>query len=131
MGRIVVPLTVSNALDRERTVRFDALVDTGAYGLTLPRSWRPRFGALPLLRSIELETADGRTIVGEVCGPVIIHIDGFDVISGEVTFIDAGADESHVEPLLGHIVLQASRAAVDLAHDRLVHVRYLDLKRVA
>ena len=33
--------------------------------------------------------------------------------------------------LIGHTVLQLSRAAVDMAYDRLVHVRYLDLKLVA
>ena len=127
MGRIVVPVTITSALDPTHEIRCDALVDTGAYGLVLPMAWRSRLGGLPVARTVELETADGRIVVGTVCGPVRIHLAGFDTIFGEVTFL-GGAPESGVEALVGYTVLQQARAAVDMAHDRLVKVPHLDLK---
>ncbi len=78
-----------------------------------------------------MQTADQRVMSAEVCGPVIIHIDGFDVVSGEVMFLDMESDSDSYEPLLGYIVLEQSRAAVDLERHRLVPVRALDLKMVA
>lgn len=128
MGRIVVPVTITNVFEPTKQIRCDALIDTGAYGLVLPLEWRERLGALPYARSVELETADARTLVGLVCGPVTIHIDGFDTISGEVTFLAMGDGDTKSEALVGHTVLQLSRAAVDLVHDRLVRIRHLDLK---
>jgi hypothetical protein len=70
---------------------------------------------------------DGRVVDGTVCGPVRIGLAGFDPIFGEVTFLDT-APGSGVEALVGYTVLQLSRAAVDMAHDRLVKVPHLDLK---
>ena len=130
MGRILVPVRITNTMNPQQQLSFNGLVDTGAYGMTLPSSWRTAVEGLEVVRTVELETAEGRTVTGTVCGPVTIEIEGFDRIVGEVTFIDC-ADETRAEPLIGHTVLQLSRAAVDLAHDRLVHVRYLDLKLVA
>ena len=128
MGRIMVPITVTNVFEPTKQVRCEALVDTGAYGLVLPLAWRDRLGPLPYARSVDLETADARTVVGLVFGPVTIHLDGFDTISGEVTFLEMGDGETRSEALVGHTVLQLARAAVDLVHDRLVRLRHLDLK---
>jgi predicted aspartyl protease len=128
MGRITVPVTVTNVFDPTKQVRCEALVDTGAYGLVLPLGWRDRLGPLPYARTVELETADARTVDGLVCGPVTIHLEGFDTISGEVTFLEMAGGDTRNEPLVGHTVLQLSRAAVDLVHDRLVRIRHLDLK---
>ena len=130
MGRIMVPVRITSTMDPQQQLSFNGLVDTGAYGIILPSSWRAAIGELQVVRIVELETAEGRTVSGVVCGPVTIEIEGFDRIVGEVTFIDC-ADEARAEPLIGHTVLQLARAAVDMAHDRLVHVRYLDLKLVA
>jgi predicted aspartyl protease len=128
MGRITVPVTITNVFDPTKQVRCEALVDTGAYGLVLPLAWRDRLGPLPYARTVELETADARTVDGLVCGPVTIHLDGFDTISGEVTFLEMAGGDTRNEPAVGHTVLQLSRAAVDLVHDRLVRIRHLDLK---
>lgn len=43
MSRIVVATTLEDALDPSHTIRCDALVDTGAAYLTLPKAWRDRF----------------------------------------------------------------------------------------
>jgi predicted aspartyl protease len=129
MGRIVTPVFIANALDPSKQIHCDVLVDTGASGLVLPSAWKDRL-QMPRVRSIEMETADQRVLSGEVCGPARIQIEGFDVIFNEVTFIDMAAANGGYAPLLGHIILEQSRAAVDMVGHRLVPVKHADLKRV-
>ena len=86
-GRIVTSVTVGNLVETGREIRCDALVDTGAYCLTLPAAWKERLGALPMSRAVEAEMADQRVVRGEICGPVRIRIDAFDAIAGEVLFL--------------------------------------------
>src|SRR5947209_19688386 len=81
MGRILTTLTITNALDPAREIRCEALIDTGAWGMKLPRAWKDRLGSLPVMRTVEMVTADQRMVTGEVCGPVTIQIEGFDPVS--------------------------------------------------
>jgi len=131
MGRIVTPVMIANALDPAKKIQCDVLVDTGASGLILPKAWKERLGDLPVVRVVEMETADQRVVVGDVCGPVKIQIEGFDTIFNEVTFLDMHPRNGGYEPLVGYIILEQSRAAVDMVGHRLVKVKYLDLKRAA
>jgi len=128
MGRIITRVTIGNAADPAQTIRCMALVDTGSAGLVLPAAWKVRLGDLPLSSLIQMETADQRVVTGEVCGPVTIQIEGFRPVSSEVTFLDMLARNRDYEPLLGYTVLQQSQAAVDMARDCLVPVKYVDLK---
>jgi predicted aspartyl protease len=128
MGRIITPITISNAFDPTKEIRCDILVDTGASGLILPSAWKDRLGALPVVRTVEMETADQRVVSGDVCGPVRIQIEGFDTIFNEVTFLEMHPANGGYEPLLGYIILEQSRAAVDMVGHRLVPVKYMDLK---
>lgn len=128
MGRIVAQVTVANALDPKLQIRFDALVDTGAGLLVLPSAWKERLGRCAASRTIELETADQRVVAGEVCGPVRIHIEGFDAIYSEVAFVDMHPTDGTYEPLLGYIVLEQSSVAVDMVGHRLVRAKPMDLK---
>ena len=42
MGRILTPVLATNPLDPTRSIRFDALVDTGSSFLVLPMAWKER-----------------------------------------------------------------------------------------
>lgn len=128
MGRIVASVVVANALDPTKQLRFDALVDTGAWGLILPSAWKERLGSLSAVRAVELETAEQPLVTGEVGGPVSIQIEGFDRIFSEVAFIDMHPEDGSYEPLIGYTVLQQSRAAVDMVGHRLIAARHWDLK---
>lgn len=128
MGRIVAQVLVSNAIEPAREIRCDALVDTGTSGLVLPSVWRQRLGAFAGTRTVEMETADQRVVRGDVCGPVRITLEGFDTIFNEVTFLDMHPEDGRYEPLVGYIILEQSRAAVDMVGHRLVPVKYMDLK---
>lgn len=122
-------VTVENAFDAKATLRCDALVDTGASALVLPSVWRDRLGVLESVRTVRMETADQRFVEGDVCGPVRIQIEGFEAVFSEVIFMDMQAEDGVYEPLLGYILLEQSRAAVDMVNHRLVLGRPYDLKR--
>lgn len=128
MGRIVVQVRVANAFQPAFTIVCDALVDTGASVLVLPTAWKERLGEFVRTRTAHAETADQRTISTEVCGPVEIQIEGFDPIFNEVSFIDMQPVNGAYEPLVGYIVLEQSRVAVDMIGHRLVPVKAYDLK---
>ncbi len=60
MGRIVVEATIENGIDSTCRIHCDALVDTGAAYLTLPKVWQTRLGQLTTLDTVEVEPADGQ-----------------------------------------------------------------------
>ena len=129
MGRIISSVRIENATDTSKSIRCDALVDTGASYLVLPSAWRDRLGDLDSIEKIDLETATQETVQGEICGPVRIQIEGFRPIYNEVLFLDVNPEDGIYEPLIGYIVLEQSQAAVDMVGHRLLHVKRMDLKR--
>lgn len=128
MGRIAVSVKIENPADREKTIRCDALVDTGASHMILPTAWRQRLGDLEVVRRVKLELATQASVEGAVCGPVRIQMEGFESIFSEVVFVDMEPENGNFEPLVGYIVLEQSQAAVDMFGHRLIHVKRLDLK---
>ena len=128
MGRIVTSVIVGNANDPAKSIRIDALVDTGASHLVLPTAWKERLGVLVGTRTVEMETATQEPLAGEVCGPVSIQVEGFPVVFGEVLFVEMHPRDGIFEPLLGYIPLEQSQAVVDMLGHRLIHVKRMDLK---
>ena len=128
MGRIVANVRIGNLLDPEKTIQCDALVDTGAAYMVLPKAWQDRLGKLNLIREIDCETATQELVRAPVCGPVEIRVEGFPPVYGEVLFLDMRPADGIYEPLLGYIVLEQCQAAVDMLGLRLVHVKKTDLK---
>jgi predicted aspartyl protease len=130
MGRILTTIVVRGFVDPSCEIRCDALVDTGAYCLTLPMSWKERLGPLPLSRPVQIVNADRHVVDGEVAGPVVIRIDGFPPHAGEVLFMPVVGDESEFEPLIGYITLEQAGIVVDMVGHRLVPMPYFDAKVV-
>jgi len=128
MGRILVSVKIENLTDREKIIRCDALVDTGASYMVLPTAWRERLGELQEIDKVNLELATQETVQGTICGPVKIQIEGFRHIFNEVLFVDMKPEQGIYEPLIGYIILEQSQAAVDMLGHRLVHVKKMDLK---
>ncbi len=128
MGRIVSSVRIENIIDSSKSIRLDALVDTGSSFLVLPSAWKDRLGDLEVIRSVELETATQETVTGDVCGPVRIQIEGFPPIFGEVLFVEMSPTDGEYEPLIGYIVLEQSQAGVDMLGHRLVPIKHMDLK---
>jgi predicted aspartyl protease len=128
MGRIIASVRIENVFDGSKSVRCDALVDTGASHMVLPAAWKERLGHLESTRTIELETATQSIVTGEVCGPVRIQIEGFPTIYNEVSFVDMTPEDGEYEPLIGYLVLEQSQAGVDILGHRLVRIKHMDLK---
>ncbi|MEP6570561.1 MAG: aspartyl protease family protein [Acidobacteriota bacterium] len=128
VGRIVASVTIENASDLSKSLRCDALVDTGASLMVLPRAWKDRLGQLEAGEEIEVETATQEIVTAEVCGPVRIQIEGFRAIFNEVAFVDKQPASGEFEPLIGYIVLEQSQASVDMLAHRLVPIKHMDLK---
>ncbi|MBI4560007.1 MAG: hypothetical protein HY706_20640 [Candidatus Hydrogenedentes bacterium] len=128
MGRIAAHVWIRNLLDPREGLECDALVDTGAAYLILPKAWRERLGKLTTIREVDCETATQQLVKGEVCGPVEIRLEGFQPVYGEVMLLDMEPEDGVYEPLIGYIVLEQSQAAVDMLGHRLVHARKTDLK---
>jgi predicted aspartyl protease len=131
MGEVIVPVTVANVIDPANEITFDAMVDTGAFGLVLPVAWRDRLGALTDVATVELETADQRIVSAQVCGPVRIQLAGFRTIVGEAVFVEMEPGKKGYEPLVGYTVLEIAGAIVDMVSHRLVARKYYDLKRAS
>ena len=128
MERIVASVRIENVLDDSKSLRCDALVDTGASHMVLPTAWKERLGKLDSTRTIEFETATQAIVTGEVCGPVRVQIEGFRPIFSEVSFAEMMVEGEEYEPLIGHIVLAQSQVAVDVLGHRLVRIKHMDLK---
>ena len=126
MGRIVASVTITNSTDPSKSLRCDALVDTGASLMVLPSAWQDRLGSLQVIGEIELETEE--TVTSQVCGPVRIQIEGFRPIFSEVLFVEMKPEDGIYDPLIGYIVLEQSQAGVDMLGHRLVPIKHMDLK---
>src|SRR5258708_23819508 len=107
MGRIVTSVTIESFFGSKKSMRCDALVDTGASHMTLPTAWRDRLGELETIETVELETADQSTIRGEICGPVRIEVEGFRPVSArcylstwslKMVCMNRSSDISHSNP---------------------------------
>lgn len=128
MGRIITSVHISNLKDSTKALRCDAMVDTGATFMVLPKAWKDRLGKLEFMEKVKVETATQSIIEGEICGPVRIQLEGFRAIFNEVVFVDMEPEDGVYEPLVGYIVLEQSQAAVDMVGHRLIHVKHFDLK---
>lgn len=128
MGRIITQVRVENANHPEHHIDMSAMVDTGAAYLTLPSAWASRLGDFPYAEKVELATATGEVVEGEMRGPVRVYIGKFRPIYTEVLFVDMEGDERDYEPLLGYTPLELCGAAVDMLGHRLIPVKYIDLK---
>ena len=131
MGRIVVSVKIENMPNHEARILCDALVDTGASYMVLPDAWRGRLGNLEEIAQVQLETATQETVVGTICGPVRIQIEGFRPIYNEVLFLEMKPENGEYEPLVGYVILEQAQAAVDMLGHRLIPVKRMDLKRVS
>ena len=122
---------IDNITDSSKSIRCDALVDTGASHMILPSAWKDRLGELELIEEVELENAAQKTVTGEIWGPVKIQVEGFRHTYTEVIFVEMTPDDGVYEPLIGYLVLEQAQIAVDRMRHKLMPARKLDLKSVA
>lgn len=101
MGRIVVPVKITNLFDEDKSIHCEMFVDTGAGALILPQAWKERLGDFKRSEPVELQLTNQEVVRGEACWPVEIKIEGFRPIANEVIFVDMGLNKANgYEPLL-------------------------------
>src|SRR5260221_13942186 len=101
MGRIITSVKIDNATDLSKSIRCDALVDTGTSLMVLPSAWRDRLDPLNTIRRVEVETATQHVVSADVCGPVQIQIEGFEPVYSEVLFLEMAPHDGMYDPLIG------------------------------
>ena len=111
MGRIIVPVKIENVFDSSNRLRCEALVDTGASLMVLPKAWKSQLGDLEFSSEMEVEVATQEIVKAEVCGPVRIQIEGFRPISSEVVFVDINQETAGTSPWLATLCLNKVRRA--------------------
>ncbi len=90
-----------------------------------------QLGELRKTREVNCELATQDLVKAAVCGPVEIQVEEFPPVHGEVLFLEMEPKNGAYEPLLGHIVLEQSEAAVDMLGLRLLHIKKTDLKQAS
>lgn len=123
VGEVRVRVTITNATDavladegrlpedQVRTCEVDALVDTGAVSSVIPRRILDSIG-VHVRTKREATFADGRSEIVDVSHPILVMVEGRDVIEEALIFGE--------EVLLGQTVLERTDLLVDCANNQLV-----------
>lgn len=130
MGRILTEVTITNGLDRTRSVTVNALVDTASTFLVMPLAMLPALGELEELEPVQVELADQRAATARRFGPVLLQIAGQPAFFDEVMFLEMEKRAHGYDVLLGYVPLEKALLAVDMVSHRLVPVKAFDLKGV-
>src|SRR4051812_49434185 len=112
MGRVIVDVEITNEVDRlnqisgvptpagVRSVKLNALVDTGATMLMIPIEEIKRLG-LSEVRKSRSRIADGRIVERSIYGPARLR-----VLDREV-LVEVAGGSAGIPPLLGQIPLES------------------------
>jgi len=67
MGRIVVPVKITNLFDEDKFIECEMFIDTGAGALILPKAWKEKLGDFKRSEPVELQLANQEVVCGEAC----------------------------------------------------------------
>ena len=99
MGKVVEKVRFTNSFDPERSVEVEAVVDSGATIVVLPKSLVKMLG-LKKVEDVKVKYADGSVKEKEVYGVVRVEL------MGRVGNFDVLAEDEGAQPLIGQIVLE-------------------------
>lgn len=116
MGTVIVPIQIGDH-QGSRFEELDIIVDTGSTFTAVPRTMLERLG-VPIQRSMQSETADGRILPVDV-GETVVILEG---IQFHTPVIFAEANEPI---LLGVVTLEEAGLAVDPVAGRLISTHLL------
>jgi len=106
MGKVVEKLRLTNVFAPKKTAEVEAVIDTGATMLVLPRELARKL-KLRKMREVGVRYADGRTTTKSVFGVVTAEIQGR---AGEFNVL---VEDNGTQPLVGQIVLEQLDLVVD------------------
>ena len=99
MGKVIEKVKLTNLFDPKKSVEVEAVIDTGATMVVLPKNLVNELG-LEKIEDVRVKYADGRVERKEVYGVVKLEL------KGRVGNFDVLAENEEAQPLIGQIVLE-------------------------
>jgi clan AA aspartic protease len=113
MGKITERIRITNFFDPAKSVEIDAVVDTGATMLVLPKNIVEELG-LKKIEEVKVKYADGRVEKKEVYGAVKLEL------KGRVGIFDVLAENEGSQALIGQIVLERLDLIIEPSTKKLI-----------
>jgi clan AA aspartic protease len=99
MGKVMEIVKITNLLNSTKSVKVEAVVDTGATMLVLPKDIVNKLG-LAKIEEVKVKYADNHVGTKEIYGGVILEL------AGRKGIFDVLAENEGSQPLIGQIVLE-------------------------
>ena len=99
MGKVMEIVKITNLLNSTKSVEVEAVVDTGATMLVLPKDIVNKLG-LAKIEEVKVKYADNHVGIKEIYGGVILEL------AGRKGIFDVLAENEGSQPLIGQIVLE-------------------------
>jgi clan AA aspartic protease len=99
MGKVIEKVKLTNLFDPTKSVEVEAVIDTGATMVVLPKNLVQELG-LEKIEDVRVKYADGRVERKEMYGVVRLEL------KGRVGNFDVLAENEESQPLIGQIVLE-------------------------
>jgi len=99
MGKVIEKVKLSSLFDPKKSVEIEAVIDTGATMVVLPKNLVQELG-LEKIEDVMVKYADGWVERKEVYGVVKLEL------KGRVGNFDVLAENEEAQPLIGQIVLE-------------------------
>jgi len=113
MGKIIEKVKITSLSDPKKSVEIEAIVDTGATMVALPKSLVQELG-LEKIEEVRVKYADGRVEKREVYGGVKLEL------KGRVGIFDVLAESEEAQPLIGQIVLERLDLVIEPSTRKLI-----------
>jgi len=114
MGKIVERVKTTNLLHPTRSVEVEAVVDTGATMLVLPKDIVEELG-LGKIEEVKVKYADNHVGTKQIYGGVILEL------LGRRGLFDVLAETEGSQPLIGQIVLERLDLVIEPSRREVVH----------
>jgi len=99
MGKVIEKVKITNLLDPTKSVEVEAVVDTGATMLALPKDIVDQLG-LEKIEEVKVKYADNHVGTKDIYGGVRLEL------KGRKGIFDVLAETEGSQPLIGQIVLE-------------------------
>jgi clan AA aspartic protease len=112
-GKVVETVKITNLLDPTKSVEVEAVVDTGAMMMVLPKNIVSQLG-LERIEEVRVRYADNRVGTKEIYGGVKLEL------KGRVGIFDVLAENEGSQPLIGQIILERLDLVIDPSTRKIV-----------
>lgn len=113
MGKVIERIKLTNLFDPKRSVEVEAVVDTGATMMVLPKNLIDKLG-LEKVEDVRVKYADGREEIKGIYGVVKLEL------KGRTGNFDVLAENEGIQPLIGQIVLERMDLIIDPSTRKLI-----------